>query len=380
MTSDTLPKHAKLARPSAGRFGRNEWAILGAPCGVVEALAAELFAGLSGRFACAWLDADHAAADTPPGMLAAGALLDWTEAGDTHRLLASGKPGPQQFRALFNDADLVLVNGNHHAASRQIVIIDPAREASLRKRREQLTDIRLILLADPSVPVFDFIEELLPDPAAVPRLRLDDRAGILHFLEKNMAIPPLYGLVLAGGHSRRMGRDKGEICWHGRPQREHLAELLGKRCEKVFLSVRPDQGLASNWPLLPDTFTELGPMGAILSAFRAHPDAAWLVAACDLPLLDEATLDFLIKNRRPGAFATSFKSPEDGWPEPLVAIWEPKSYARALSFLAQGYSCPRKVLINSDVCTLDAPSPEALSNVNTPHELEQLRHLFKLPL
>jgi len=40
--------------------------------------------------------------------------------------------------------------------------------------------------------------------------------------------------------------------------------------------------------------------------------------------------------------------------------------------LAQGYSCPRKVLLNSDALILQAPDPAALTNVNTPEEMERV--------
>jgi molybdenum cofactor guanylyltransferase len=52
----------------------------------------------------------------------------------------------------------------------------------------------------------------------------------------------------------------------------------------------------------------------------------------------------------------------------LITIWEPRAYPVLLSFLAQGISCPRKVLINSDIELLDVPNIDALMNVNTPEE------------
>jgi len=61
----------------------------------------------------------------------------------------------------------------------------------------------------------------------------------------------------------------------------------------------------------------------------------------------------------------------------LITIWEPKSYPALLSFLAQGYSCPRKVLINSEINLLKAPDPEALTNVNTPEELERVKRILQ---
>ena len=148
--------------------------------------------------------------------------------------------------------------------------------------------------------------------------------------------------------------------------------------KKTYLSCRPDQidELNGNFPALPDTFTGLGPMGAILSAFREQPSTAWLVVACDLPLLDKLTLDYLIKNRNSSQIATTFRSPVNEFPEPLATIWEPKSYPILFQFLAQGYSCPRKVLINSPIELLEAPDGEALRNVNTPEELEQVNKII----
>jgi len=368
-------KHTKLVRPDVGRYGRNEWAILGTSCGNIQRLAAAVIAALRERWQCAYLDADHAAADTTPGptgMLAAGASLEYTDEIHSHRLRFGGDLGMHRFRTLFNEADLILVNGNHQEAAAQIVVIDPAKETSLRKRLAQLTDVRLILLAEGASQVFDFVEDALPDSVSIPRLKLTDVAGIIRFFEQEMLrkTPPVNGLVLAGGRSLRMGRDKGEIAWHGKPQREYAADLLRPICSEIFISCRANQAaeIETAYPTLPDTFAELGPYGAILSAFRHNPNTAWLVVACDLPLLDAATLDFLLNNRQPRRVATAFQSPHDQMPEPLIAIWEPKSYAVLLSFLAQGYSCPRKVLLNSDALILSVPNPAALTNVNTPEE------------
>ena len=133
---------------------------------------------------------------------------------------------------------------------------------------------------------------------------------------------------------------------------------------------------AKYYKLLPDTFAGLGPYGGILSAFRERPDNAWLVVACDLPLLSRKTLSHLIENRKIATIATTFQSPVDEFPEPLITIWEPKSYPVLLSFLSQGYSCPRKVLINSDTTVLTAPHPEELTNVNTPEDIEKVKSIL----
>jgi molybdopterin-guanine dinucleotide biosynthesis protein A len=183
-------------------------------------------------------------------------------------------------------------------------------------------------------------------------------------------IPSINGLVLAGGKSQRMGTPKDLMNWHGKEQRYFAADLLAEFCDEVYISCRQDQleNFDRQYHPLTDTFLNMGPFGGILSALRSQRDKAWLVVACDLPLLDKKSLEFLLYSRNPEKAATTYKSPFDGLPEPLITIWEPKSYPLLLNFLGIGNTCPRKVLINSDTLILEPHDPDALMNVNTPEE------------
>jgi molybdenum cofactor guanylyltransferase len=183
---------------------------------------------------------------------------------------------------------------------------------------------------------------------------------------------PLYGLVLAGGRSTRMGRDKAALEYHGRAQLQRAYDLLEKLVTRAFVSVRPDQTrdpLRARFAQIVDHGDVEGPAAGIRAAQEAHPRAAWLVLACDLPWLDVATLQHLIARRDPARMATAFRSTQDGLPEPLCAIFEPSAAATLREFLATGRNCPRKLLINSDTLLLDQPGTKALDNVNTPQEL-----------
>ena len=378
MTSKEHKKHADLVRPPLGNYARNEWAIIGAPCVVIKSLADSIIGALSASFKCAYADTSHNdEVVLPTRRLAIGAYLDYTDQINHQQFNFNTIPTHFQLRQQFSDADLVLVNGNHQQTKAQVVIIYNTKSASLQKRLDQLTNVELILLADNAVDVFDFIKEAIPGWDSIPSFHLDETEKIISFFEAKLqqSKPVLNGLVLAGGKSVRMGYDKDAVTWFGKEQRYHVADMLKPLCHKVFISCRGDQKqqISINYNSLEDTFTGLGPFGGILSAFRQQPDAAWLVVACDLPLLETGTFKFLIENRKTSATATAFNSPDNEFPEPLITIWEPKSYATLLSFLAQGYSCPRKVLINSDVNLLQAPNPYALTNVNTPDDLEKVK-------
>lgn len=379
-------KHTKLSKPNYGFFGRNEWAIIGTPCGNIQQLAYKITERLAEKYKLSYVDADHKSADeaavtsTKENAIDFGAHLEYTDKINFHRFDTKTNLDTYQFRQYFNEADLVLVNGNHFTAKKQIVVIDPKKEKSLAKKLDRLTDVGLILMTAEATEIPTFLKEHLPNIEDIPTYPFSRTSRIAAFLEKQLVreIPPIYGLVLAGGKSQRMGKDKGKIEYHGKPQRLYMADVLNEICDETFLSVRSSKKeAATDYPFLEDTFYDLGPFGAIASAFRHRPNAAWLVVACDLPLLDLETLDFLVKNRNPSAIATAFNSPVNQFPEPLISIWEPKSYPVLLQFLAQGFSCPRKVLINSDVRLVDAPDGQKLMNVNKPEELEEVMKLIK---
>jgi len=186
---------------------------------------------------------------------------------------------------------------------------------------------------------------------------------------------PLYGLVLAGGRSTRMGEDKAALEYGGRSQLERAFALLTPLLSRCFVSVRKDQhdALRGRFPQIADSAEVAGPAAGILSALSAFPEAAWLVVACDLPFLDAATLQFLIARRDPAQLATAFRSSHDGLPEPVCAIYEPAAASALQTFMSGGRNCPRKFLIQSPVLLLDQPRAEALDNVNTPGELDDAR-------
>ncbi|PJJ53000.1 NTP transferase domain-containing protein [Hymenobacter chitinivorans] len=375
-------KHAALVRPTVGEFGRQELAILGAPCGKIKELVTRLLPYVSATLSVGYVDADHAAGDEADSggaggaspIMQAGARAELTDKIHFRRVDQRRElDGFAQKELLFHQS-LVLVNGNHFRAKQQIIILDPAKP--LDKKLDRLTDVQLILRPEGVTELPAVLQQHFAGQD-IPTLALADTEAIADFIQGwwQRSLPPLRGLVLAGGQSQRMQTDKGRLNYHGLEQREYAARLLAQVCTDVHVSCRPDQvaELPAGLRPLPDRFLDLGPMGGILSAFQLDPNAAWLVVACDLPFLSETTLQHLVVNRNGAKVATAFQSPENEFPEPLITIWEPRGYGTLLRFLGLGYSCPRKALINSDIELLAAPDPRELRNVNTPEEAAAAR-------
>ncbi len=151
-----------------------------------------------------------------------------------------------------------------------------------------------------------------------------------------------------------MGLDKSQLDYHGAPQAEHAVRLLSEVCEVVY---RSGPGF------LEDASSGLGPVSGLIAAFRKHPEAAWLVLACDLPGASRDAIRFLVDRRDPNRDAVAFGTREE--PEPLFSLWEPRLTSR------QDFSdlSPSRALRASECLWLSAPDPDWIRNVNTPAEL-----------
>ena len=188
-----------------------------------------------------------------------------------------------------------------------------------------------------------------------------------------MTVPEqVWGLVLAGGKSRRMGSDKASLTVDGRTQLDRAVRLLDAHLDRVFVSTSPDQSddpLRRNHERIVDRYDNIGPIAGILSAMDQYPELSWLVLACDLPNIDDTTIKYLLANASPEHEATAFRSVRDDLPEPLCAIYRPACRASIDRFVDAGKNCPRKILINSPTCLLQQPNPGALHNINSPEDL-----------
>lgn len=173
------------------------------------------------------------------------------------------------------------------------------------------------------------------------------------------------GLILAGGKSSRMGRDKSGLIYHQISQRQYLYNLLKPLCKEVFISCRQEQ--AEVWkddlPYLFDNLENKGVLAGIYRAFGHNPNIAWLIIACDLPFVDQSILEYLIKNRQKTKIATAFFNRKQE-PEPLLGLWESKSYEIIKKAINENKLSPRKILENNDVNLIACPNEKYLSNIN----------------
>lgn len=186
----------------------------------------------------------------------------------------------------------------------------------------------------------------------------------------------VFGLVLAGGQSRRMGTDKALLLNDGETQLARAVRLLEEHTRGAFVSTsknQADDAERRKYPQIVDRYTDIGPIAGILSALDSDPESTWLVLACDLPNIDGRTIRYLLDSSSGQQPFTAFRSSYDGLPEPLCALYRPAAREIIRKFVEAGTICPRKILINSDTELLEQPDPGALDNINTPEDLKKSR-------
>lgn len=183
----------------------------------------------------------------------------------------------------------------------------------------------------------------------------------------------LAGVVLAGGESRRMGRDKATLPGPGGAATllEYVAGVLAQRCEPVFVMAAPGQPLpAVQAQVIRDEVRGQGPLPATGRGLRAAAEAGAryaFVCAVDMPLLSAELIDDLVQ------LATETNAeivlPWDGRSHYLAAVYRTDLAERIGGLVAGGARSMRALIDASDAQQLVLPESRFLANVNTESDL-----------
>lgn len=192
---------------------------------------------------------------------------------------------------------------------------------------------------------------------------------------------PLAGVVLAGGESRRMGRDKASLPFPGSPDGpeattlvEHVLGVVGQRCEPVFVMAAPGQPLpALQAPIVRDELRGLGPLPATGRGLRAAAGAGArlaFVCAVDMPYLTVELIDDLA--RRAAETDAEVVLPWDGQDHYLAAVYRTDLADRVDALVAAGERKMRALVDVSDTQRIVMSDSRPLTNVNTATDLSAL--------
>jgi molybdopterin-guanine dinucleotide biosynthesis protein A len=185
----------------------------------------------------------------------------------------------------------------------------------------------------------------------------------------------LLGGILVGGGSARIGTPKHFLMHGGITFLETVATALRSSVPQVvLLGSGSIPGSCEHLPCLADPPALDGPLAGMLAALRWAPGCAWIFAACDLPRLAPAAVNWLVEQRTPGRWAVL---PDCGrGVEPLLALYEPQARGLLEALAASGRRAPRLIAAHEKVAVVEPPTDlrECWRNINTPDDLVALEN------
>lgn len=186
---------------------------------------------------------------------------------------------------------------------------------------------------------------------------------------------PLAAVVLAGGASRRMGRDKATLTFSGPAGQttlvEHVVSVVSPRCSPVFVIAAQGQPL----PTLPaevlrDEVLGVGPLLATGRGLRAAAEAGlqWaFVCAVDMPFLSADVIDVLAGPAL--RLGVDVVLPWDGRDHYLAGIYRIALADRVDELIAAGERSMRALVDTVDTQRIVLPEQWSLTNVNITADL-----------
>ncbi|MEZ0364353.1 molybdenum cofactor guanylyltransferase [Mycobacterium sp. pUA109] len=196
-----------------------------------------------------------------------------------------------------------------------------------------------------------------------------------------MTVPPpipLAGIVLVGGQSRRMGRDKATLsvpeALGGRTLVEHLVDVVGQRCTPVLVMAARGQTLPElPAQLLRDEVAGLGPLPAVgrgLQTAAAGGAEYAFVCAVDMPLLTAELIDTLADAA--ARVDADVVLPWDGRDHYLAAVYRTRLAPGITALVAAGERRMGALVNTVDAQRIVVPQAPTLANVNSPADLQAL--------
>lgn len=187
----------------------------------------------------------------------------------------------------------------------------------------------------------------------------------------------VYGLIICNSD-----KDNSLLDYHGQPQRYYLYEMLSSLCDEVFLTCNENQAKG-----IPDEFGKLtidseyaiarNGMAALLTAFKKHPKAHFLVIACDYPFINRHHLKKLVITDLDTIPAIAYYNKEQNHFEPLIAFYHNNIKPVIRKHFKNGDYSLDNVLKEVDAYTINAKSPDIVRRVQTPAEYKEVAELFR---
>lgn len=183
----------------------------------------------------------------------------------------------------------------------------------------------------------------------------------------------VWGCVLIGGASSRMGRPKHLIKQNGKTWLETAVLNLSSRLDRVVISGKGGIPSAlAGITVIQDEPGLQGPLAGILSVMRWNPDVSWIVIGCDQPEINVAAIDWLLASRKREVWAILPDLHGSGHVEPLLAYYDCRCKGYLEEIAARKSFRISEMKGRYGIITPSPPLPlhGSWRNINSPDEMD----------
>ena len=184
------------------------------------------------------------------------------------------------------------------------------------------------------------------------------------------------GILLAGGMSLRMGKEKGFIRIGPKYLYQYALQVLENLCDEVLISTCKEGLFLEKYPLVCDEIPGIGPMGGIYSCLKQSSKEINVVLSYDMPLVNEKLISHLIGESH--SHEIVLPALEMDKPEPLCGIYRKETVRIFEQLISQKNYAVHKAIKegNSKIIQLNDQmnfwDPDMFLNVNKAEDLEKL--------
>lgn len=177
-------------------------------------------------------------------------------------------------------------------------------------------------------------------------------------------------IIMAGGGSVRMGRDKSMLLVGGRPMIEHIVSQLRPHFDKILISSddKSKYGFLGV-DVISDEVSGRGPLGGIASGLKASANELNFVVACDIPEIDMALVRVMLGDCR--EFDTVVPRSGLSRYEPLFAVYKKGVLESIESALLSGDYRIMDAISNCRIKYIEVDNSELMKNLNTMEDYEE---------
>lgn len=198
--------------------------------------------------------------------------------------------------------------------------------------------------------------------------------------QMNRTPEKITGILLAGGMSSRMGREKGMLKLGNLYLYEYPLKVLEACCDDILISTCKEDAIPVDYPRICDEVKGIGPMGGMYTCLKHSTTDLNIILSYDMPGVNTPLIRFLLEEGK--SFDISVPALTADQPEPLCGIYRKNALAVFETCIRQDEFAVHRALkmAHAKVVRIDESmsfwSPQLFLNINRMEDLDKLNPGF----